>query len=161
MISDEERAEYGRKYPITLVEYDPAWPARFEAEAALLREALGDELTGRIEHFGSTAVPGLAAKPIIDILAEISSFEVGQQIVRPRLEAIGYAYIWRDDQTPPHIHFAKGYGEDGYVPGVQRVHTHMAPLDHPIWTRLRFVEQVDPGALGQQCGDAKSLVFAA
>lgn len=49
---------------IQVVEYDPRWPALFEREAERIREALGDRAL-RIEHTGSTAVPGLAAKPVI------------------------------------------------------------------------------------------------
>src|SRR5512147_1177653 len=52
--------------PVTLVEYDPAWPAQFEHEAARIRSALGERVR-LLEHAGSTSVPGLAAKPIIDI----------------------------------------------------------------------------------------------
>lgn len=52
--------------PVVIVDYDPAWPARFEAEAARLRQALGP-LAQRIDHVGSTSVPGLAAKPVIDM----------------------------------------------------------------------------------------------
>jgi GrpB-like predicted nucleotidyltransferase (UPF0157 family) len=59
---------------INIVEYDPAWPERFEAEAASLREVLGDRAL-RIEHVGSTAVPGLAAKPVIDIQISVASLE--------------------------------------------------------------------------------------
>ena len=59
--------------PINLVDYDPAWPALFEREEQRIREALGDQVV-RLEHTGSTSVPGLAAKPIIDmtlIVAEL------------------------------------------------------------------------------------------
>jgi GrpB-like predicted nucleotidyltransferase (UPF0157 family) len=52
---------------ITLVDYDPEWPVLFQREADRIRAALGD-LVLRIEHVGSTSVPGLAAKPIIDIV---------------------------------------------------------------------------------------------
>ena len=53
---------------IFIVEYDPNWPILFQQEAARIRETLKGNLITRIEHFGSTAVPGLAAKPIIDLL---------------------------------------------------------------------------------------------
>jgi GrpB-like predicted nucleotidyltransferase (UPF0157 family) len=57
---------------IRLEPYDPAWPARFEEEAAALREAFGT-LALRIEHVGSTAVPGMLAKPVIDIQVSVES----------------------------------------------------------------------------------------
>ncbi len=58
---------------IELVPYDPRWPECFEAERVLLAGALRPWLTGPIEHIGSTAVPGLAAKPVIDIVAPVAS----------------------------------------------------------------------------------------
>ena len=59
---------------IVIAPYDPAWPVVFAAEAARLRRALGD-LALRIEHVGSTSVPGLAAKPVIDIQVSVASLE--------------------------------------------------------------------------------------
>lgn len=60
--------------PIIIAPYDPAWPEKFEKEANMLRDLLGD-LAVQIHHIGSTAVPGLAAKPIIDILLEVSNLD--------------------------------------------------------------------------------------
>jgi GrpB-like predicted nucleotidyltransferase (UPF0157 family) len=58
------------KRQIVIVEYDPGWPGRFESERRRIRSALGSAAR-RIEHFGSTAVPGLAAKPVIDVLVTV------------------------------------------------------------------------------------------
>ena len=134
----ESREQLGRKYPITMVEYDPAWPRRFAEESARLRSLFSADLIPRIEHFGSTAVVGLAAKPVIDLLIEIPSFARAEGEIRPVLESEGYVYIWRVDCTPPHIMFLKGYGTDGYLPGVQRYHLHLAPAGHPFHERLAF-----------------------
>jgi GrpB-like predicted nucleotidyltransferase (UPF0157 family) len=57
--------------PVQVVPYDASWPARFDAEKALLEPAIGRSVTGGIHHVGSTAVQGLAAKPVIDILAGV------------------------------------------------------------------------------------------
>ncbi len=76
---------------IRIVPYDTAWPAQFAAEAQRLRDGLGP-LALRIDHVGSTSVPGLAAKPVIDIqvsvrdLAPLSQFE-------PSLAALGYTHL--------------------------------------------------------------------
>jgi GrpB-like predicted nucleotidyltransferase (UPF0157 family) len=59
---------------IHIAPYDPAWPAMFEAEAATLRQLLGDRAL-RVEHVGSTSVPGLAAKPVIDIQVSVATLE--------------------------------------------------------------------------------------
>lgn len=62
------------KREIVIVEYDESWPVRFEAEHARVRQALGARAF-RIEHIGSTAVPGLAAKSIIDLLVTVEDPE--------------------------------------------------------------------------------------
>ncbi len=93
---------------IHIADYDPAWAARFEAEADRLHEALGD-LALRIEHVGSTAVVHLAAKPVIDILVSVADLEPVDAYRLP-LEAIGHTfttmpfpYFHRPD-TWPHTH---------------------------------------------------------
>lgn len=68
---------------------DPLWPALYEAEAARLRPALGPALRA-LEHIGSTAVPGLAAKPILDVMAALDSLAEAE-IRLPALAALGYA----------------------------------------------------------------------
>ena len=76
---------------IEVVPYDPAWPQRFEQERALLQEAIGPWLTGGIHHVGGTAVPGLAAKPVIDVLAGVESLEASRACFEP-LAALQYRY---------------------------------------------------------------------
>lgn len=76
--------------PIHITDYDPAWPAQFERLAAPLRESLRDLIVG-IEHVGSTSVPGLAAKPIIDLDIVISSRFKLPEIIK-RLEPLGYPH---------------------------------------------------------------------
>jgi GrpB-like predicted nucleotidyltransferase (UPF0157 family) len=61
--------------PIEIVPYDPSWPVRFQTEATVLRRALRTWIVGPIEHIGSTAVSGLAAKPVIDIMAGVHTLD--------------------------------------------------------------------------------------
>jgi GrpB-like predicted nucleotidyltransferase (UPF0157 family) len=78
--------------PIEVVPYDPAWPALFLEESRELQRVLASWLVGSIEHIGSTAVPGIAAKPIIDIMAGVSSLEAS----RPAIQAaasLRYCYF--------------------------------------------------------------------
>jgi GrpB-like predicted nucleotidyltransferase (UPF0157 family) len=86
--------------PITLVDYDPAWPALFERDATRIRAALGETVV-RLEHTGSTSVPGLAAKPIIDmtLIVPSSADEAGYV---PQLEAAGYALRIREPDWHEH-----------------------------------------------------------
>src|SRR5215813_10035874 len=77
---------------IVVSDYDPAWPRMFKAESAQLRAALGS-LVQRIEHMGSTAVPGLPSKPVIDFLIGVTSLaDARARSIKP-LEAMGYHYI--------------------------------------------------------------------
>jgi GrpB-like predicted nucleotidyltransferase (UPF0157 family) len=75
--------------PVVLVPYDPAWPGRFEAERQSLEGALDGWIYGGIEHVGSTAVPGLAAKPIIDIMVGVRSLQEARGAF-PEVAALGY-----------------------------------------------------------------------
>jgi Uncharacterized conserved protein len=77
--------------PIRIVPYDPAWPDRFEQERAALAAAIGPWITGGIHHVGSTAVPGLEAKPIIDILVGVKDLESSRACFDP-LGELDYLY---------------------------------------------------------------------
>ena len=95
--------------PITLVEYDPRWPEQFEREAQRIRSALGDQAL-RVEHVGSTSVPGLCAKPVIDILLVVPDSSDEPSYV-PALEAAGYKLRIREPEWFEHRLF-KGPGTD-------------------------------------------------
>jgi GrpB-like predicted nucleotidyltransferase (UPF0157 family) len=88
--------------PIRLVDYDPTWPALFEREEARIRAALGDRVV-RLEHTGSTSVPGLAAKPIIDmtmIVADVTD----EAAYAADLEAAGYRVVIRESEPEWYDH---------------------------------------------------------
>jgi GrpB-like predicted nucleotidyltransferase (UPF0157 family) len=104
---------------VEIADYDPAWPATFEAEKVRLREALG-EIAQRIDHVGSTAVLGLAARPVIDIQVSVAR-EQPIDDYRERLEGIGYtftifpvAYFYRPEAWPHtyHVHVREAGGFD-------------------------------------------------
>ena len=78
--------------PVEIVDYDPSWPERFRAERGLLEAVLKPWLAGGIEHVGSTAIAGMPAKPVIDIMAGVANLDVS----RPAIEAVsklGYVYF--------------------------------------------------------------------
>ncbi|WP_205650079.1 GrpB family protein [Actinoplanes solisilvae] len=82
---------------ISLHPYDPAWPARFESEAAVLAEVLGPYVTGGIHHVGSTAIPGLSAKPIVDIMIGVTDLDSSRACIEP-LAGLDYCYApYRED----------------------------------------------------------------
>lgn len=123
--------------PIVVDDYDPAWPERFRREAAKIRAALG-EVARAVEHIGSTSVPGLAAKPIIDMLlvVEDSSDEVSYV---PALEEAGYTLRVRERDFHEH-RMLRTAAKD--------VHVHVYSPDSPeieryllLWDRLRNYDE--------------------
>lgn len=86
--------------PIELVDYDPAWPVVYEGEAEKIRTALGERVLG-LEHAGSTSVPDLAAKPIIDIVLTVAD-SADEDAYVPSLEAAGYALTIREPEWHEH-----------------------------------------------------------
>jgi GrpB-like predicted nucleotidyltransferase (UPF0157 family) len=118
------RAPSGR--PFSLVEPDPEWPARFADEAARIRAALGD-VAMRIEHIGSTAVPGLPSKPIIDIQVSVASLAPRDPWRRP-LEAAGYEH--RVDPSSVEHEFLCRNAADGS----RLVNLHVCPAES-AWER--------------------------
>jgi GrpB-like predicted nucleotidyltransferase (UPF0157 family) len=86
--------------PITLADYDPAWPALYEREAARVRELLGDRVR-LLEHVGSTSVPGLPAKPIIDMLLAVPD-SADEPAYVPPMEAGGYVVRIREPDWHEH-----------------------------------------------------------
>lgn len=89
---------------VALSPYDPGWARSFEAERALLERVLAPWLEGGVEHVGSTAIPGIVAKPIVDIVAGVRDLDGARAAYEP-LHAVGYV----DEPHRPEIahHFAK------------------------------------------------------
>lgn len=129
----EQRIEAAVREEVSIIAYDPHWPLLFEIEAEHLRARLPASIFKRIEHFGSTAVPGLAAKPVIDILVEVSSLEDTKRVIVPLLELEGYDYFWRTDVSPPYAWFIKRNSE-----GKRTHHIHMVEAESKLWERLYF-----------------------
>jgi GrpB-like predicted nucleotidyltransferase (UPF0157 family) len=100
------------KDQIELVQYDVNWPAAYDAEVVALRKVVVPFFDG-IEHFGSTAVPGLRAKPVIDMMAGVAEI-ADRSLLEARLAPLGYSYVdtgmsarWlfrRDGNPACHLH---------------------------------------------------------
>jgi GrpB-like predicted nucleotidyltransferase (UPF0157 family) len=82
---------------IHLKEYDPSWPAMYDEFTKWLDERLGPEVVRRIEHIGSTAIPGMVAKPVIDVLVEVPSFREARRRAVPSLNEESWEYWWYRD----------------------------------------------------------------
>lgn len=123
---------------VAISDYDPRWPALFAAEKAFLETLLPAGFFRRIEHFGSTAVPGLAAKPVIDLLIEVASLAEARELLPPILEAEGYDSFWRpsfgNDGGPWYCWFIKRGPA-----GERLAHLHVVEKDFDEhWRRLKF-----------------------
>jgi GrpB-like predicted nucleotidyltransferase (UPF0157 family) len=124
---------------IVIAEYDAGWPARFEAERDLVYATCGREAFTRIEHMGSTAVPGLAAKPIIDMMPGLRSLDDAPPIIE-RLATIGWEYVPEFEQ-PTEIDegmpFRRYLRKDER--GRRAFHMHMVEQGSDFWVKhLRF-----------------------
>jgi len=136
-LRDLTTEELGNLFPIVIAEPNAQWIALFEKEKVKLLNLLGEGRALRIEHFGSTAVPGLAAKLTIDILVEIPQSESVKAEIRNIMQGNDYDYILRTDSPPPYAMFVKGYTPEGFKG--QCYHIHMAPKEHAgLWNRLYF-----------------------
>ena len=114
---------------VDLVEYDPCWPERYQEFEARLRELLGTDIARRIEHYGSTAIPGMPAKPVIDVLVEVPDFAQAKRRAAALLSSAEWEYWWYSG----HMVFI---GRDGC--GRRTHHVHMAPAGHKLWEGIAF-----------------------
>jgi GrpB-like predicted nucleotidyltransferase (UPF0157 family) len=127
-VTSKPRDPQWRDEDVHVVEYDPAWPDSFAAEAARIEAAIGPWVAGGIHHVGSTAVPGLAAKPIIDILVGVEDLETS----RPCIELLAPLHYLYAPYLPDVMHwFCKP------DPAKRTHHLHLVPTGS-----TRYVEEL-------------------
>jgi GrpB-like predicted nucleotidyltransferase (UPF0157 family) len=115
---------------IHLAPYDPAWPALFEAERERLLEVLAPWLTGPVEHVGSTAVPGMIAKPVVDIMAGVESLAASRDAIAA-VAALRYQYA---PYRPDVVHW---FCKPDF--SLRTHHLHLVPVGSRLWReRLAF-----------------------
>jgi GrpB-like predicted nucleotidyltransferase (UPF0157 family) len=117
------------KRKVKIVNYDPQWPVLYEKEKALIQKTIGHIIIG-IEHIGSTAVPGLGSKPIIDILVAVNHLSGAEQCIEP-LQSIGYEYVPEYEESVPE----RRYFHKGHPPKEQHYHLHMVELTSDFWKK--------------------------
>ncbi len=115
---------------VKLVEYNPAWPGKFRKMKDWLHTRISPEIALRIEHYGSTAIPGMPAKPVIDILMEIPSFEKARRALLPLFNKPECEYWWYNS----HMTFIIRDKDTG----IRTHHIHAAPAGNRVWEGLAF-----------------------
>jgi len=115
---------------VKLVDYDPAWSEQFGEFAGWLREHLGSDIALDIEHFGSTSIQGMIAKPVIDVLIRVPSYSEAKPRVLPALNSEVWEYWWHGD----HMAFVK---RDEFL-GMRTHHVHMMPEGRELQRFLAF-----------------------
>ena len=114
------------KSPIIIKEYDTQWPILFENEKEIINKVIGEYILS-IEHIGSTSVPGLGSKPIIDIMIGVSKFEDSRKCITP-LKTLGYSYVPEfEAEIPGRRFFRKGTRADATH------HIHLVEKDGKFW----------------------------
>ncbi len=116
-----------------VVDYDPRWPTLFEEERSRISSVVGHIAAG-VHHVGSTSIPGMAAKPILDIAVMLREFQDGERCIGP-MESIGYSHRGLNDDIPGDRFFVKSLPPRERGSGGEEVRTHilhMYPLDSPI-----------------------------
>jgi GrpB-like predicted nucleotidyltransferase (UPF0157 family) len=120
--------------PIHVVPYDPSWVAKFEEESAFLETLLGPWRRGPIEHIGSTAVLGLCAKPVIDVMVGVSSL-VASEPAKAALREAGYQYA---EYKSDVMHW---FCKPSFA--MRTHHLHLIPFGSPLWCdRLKFRDRL-------------------
>jgi GrpB-like predicted nucleotidyltransferase (UPF0157 family) len=172
MTEEEIRAAWVTEPPrlagrIEVADYDPAWPGLFEREADRIRAVLGKRVV-RLEHIGSTSVPGLAAKPIIDILLVVPDSGDEPAYV-PDLEAAGYVLVIREPERQQH-RVLKGPDTNVnlhvHSPGSPEIERHLLfrdrlrsdPADRDHYQRVKRELARRDWRYAQQYADAKTEV---
>lgn len=117
------------KQPVVIVDYDPVWPQVFEAEKARILSVTAGLIVA-LEHVGSTAVPGLGAKPIIDMLAGVRTLAEGRGTIGPLTGRLGYEYVPEFEiEMPYRLYFHK------HPPTGDQFHLHMVETGSEFWER--------------------------
>jgi len=131
-MSPDESCRLALAEPVRLVPYDSRWPACFDAERERVMGCIGSHLV-HVCHFGSTAVPGMAAKPTIDIIAGLRDMAIVDQVLQ-RLCEHGYSHAPELDLGAPERRFLFRHAD-----GHRTHHLHLVAFDASTWReRIRF-----------------------
>ena len=137
MESFEEKMDRVLSEPIELVDYNPTWPSVYVSESKRLFHFFPAGVIRYIEHVGSTAVPGLAAKPIVDIFVGVDNYGIVTDLIAPAMEAAGYDYFFRPELGDDGPRYPWFIGRDRTGRRVSHIHIALTSDSSP-WDRLVF-----------------------
>ena len=131
-----DRVQQAVLEPIALAEWSADWEQQFLQEKRRLQHLLGPA-AGRIEHFGSTAITGMPAKPIIDMLVEVPNLSWVRDTLAPEMAPLGYQLFWRP-ATPGDTDVSYAWFIKRDSNGRRTHHLHMLLPDATDWQKLQF-----------------------
>ena len=130
----EEEERRAAIYPIILTDYNPEWITWYDDEKSKIEQAIGVENIARLRHYGSTSIPGMFAKPTVDILLEIPE-NADTASLRKHMEDAGYICLDEGSLTmntpPPHLMFIGGYMPTGFAERVFHIHVQYISNQEP------------------------------
>lgn len=132
------KEDWNSLFPVELVDHNSDWKNIFEKEKEQIVQILGRDIVQRIEHFGSTSIPNIKAKPYIDIIIEIPKDLLFSEGIIEKLREIGYTYfkVPEREGIDAYMSFGKGYDLDGKKE--QIYHIHMCPKENIMWDQIDF-----------------------
>ena len=138
ILYDLTKEDWNTLFPVKLVEHNPEWKNIYNKEQEKIVEKLGADVALRIEHFGSTSISAIKAKPYIDIIIEVSKSNLFSEELIDKLKELGYTYfkVPERDNISAYMSFGKGYNLNGKKE--QIFHIHMCPKDNVMWKQTGF-----------------------
>jgi len=125
--------QLGQLFPIILQDYSNKWPDFYQSESKQIIGSFSQSNIVGIDHIGSTAIPGLKAKPTIDILLQVSE-QIDIQKIKEVFKSLDYQINEHPENPPPHLTFVKGYTKQGFKG--QAYHVHIRYKGD--WDEIRF-----------------------
>lgn len=125
--------ELGQLFPIIIKDYSYKWPDLYISEVKKITDSFSNNEIIKIDHIGSTAIPGLKAKPTIDILMQVSE-QIDIKKVKDTFKSLGYLINDHPENPEPHLTFVKGYTKQGFKGQAYHVHIRY----RGDWDEIRF-----------------------
>ncbi len=137
-VYDLTKEDWNTLFPVTLFDHNPDWKTIYKEEEKRIVDSIGEDIILQIEHFGSTSIPAIKAKPYIDIIIALSEEDLFSQHLIEKFEALGYFYfkVPKREGIAGYMSFGKGYNLEGEKE--QIFHIHASTKDNYMWQQVDF-----------------------